>query len=167
MAKVDWITWKTEPKELINLEKVEASLINKLLELNNITNGISDTIKVEIEKGGLSKESLTLKNESPNNVMANKILKELDNIRTMSDKLSNKIRNQVASQKELEKEQLITVIEEKIDEQEKILQNTMSLRDRISTSNNVVNIDDVNSIITATNEKITMLKERLNKAKAI
>ena len=97
MAKVDWITWKTEPKELINLEKVEASLINKLLELNNITNGISDTIKVEIEKGGLSKESLTLKNESPNNVMANKILKELDNIRTMSDKLSNKISYQMVT----------------------------------------------------------------------
>ena len=167
MASVDWITWKTESKELINSEKVEENVIKKLTDLNNITNNIYDSIKVEAEKGGLNKESLSINGESPSNIMANDILNKIENIKSLTDKLSNKIKSQVTEQKEIEKEQLVNAIEEKIDEQERILQNTIALRNKITTNNKVVDINEVNNIISATNEKIIMLKERLEKAKAI
>ena len=51
--------------------------------------------------------------------------------------------------------------------QEKILENTKALKDRLSTSNNLISSNDVNNVISATEEKITMLRERLEKAKAI
>ncbi|MBQ6497431.1 MAG: hypothetical protein IJI58_01800 [Bacilli bacterium] len=167
MASVDWITWKTDAKELINSEQIEEVLTKKANVFNNSINNVYNSIKIETEKGGLNKESLSINGESPSNIAANKILKRIENIKVLMDKFNNKISTQVAEQKKIEKEQLITAIEEKIDEQERILQNTMSLRNRISTNNQVVDINDVNAIINVTNEKIAMLKERLEKAKAI
>ena len=167
MASVDWITWKIGAKELINSEQIEEVLTKKANVFNNSINNVYNSIKIETEKGGLNKESLSINGESPSNIAANKILKRIENIKVLMDKFNNKISTQVAEQKKIEKEQLITAIEEKIDEQERILQNTMSLRNRISTNNQVVDINDVNAIINVTNEKIAMLKERLEKAKAI
>ena len=167
MAKVDWITWKTDPKELINSDKVEKVLNEKTNEINTIMDDIFTNVKVEIEKGGLNKDALSLNGDSPNNIYGNKILDKIEEIRVSMDKLKNKITSQAEEQKKCEKEQLISSIEEKIEEQEKILQNTMNLKSRIVSGNNVVDSNEVDSVIESTNEKIEMLKERLEKAKAI
>ena len=75
--------------------------------------------------------------------------------------------DQANKQKQVEKEQLITAIEEKVIEQQKILENTKALRDRLTANNGLISSNEVESIIHTTEEKITMLKERLERAKAI
>lgn len=167
MSKVDWITWKTDSKELINTEKLNSDLNEKISELNSILDNISNNLKVEAEKGGLSKEALTISSESPSNEVANKIIDKIESIKGITNQLKGKVINQANEQKEIEKKQLIEVIEEKIVEQEKILENTKGLKERLTTGNSLVSNSDVNNIIMATEEKITMLKERLEKAKAV
>lgn len=167
MSKVDWITWKTDSKELINTEKLNSNLNEKISELNSILDNISNNLKVEAEKGGLSKEALTISSESPSNEVANKIIDKIESIKGITNQLKGKVLNQANEQKEIEKKQLIEVIEEKIVEQEKILENTKGLKERLTTGNSLVSNSDVNNIIMATEEKITMLKERLEKAKAV
>lgn len=167
MAKVDWITWKTEPKELINGENIKTDINKRITEFNTIIDNIYSNIKEEMDKGGLNKDALSINGESPNSVSANKVLTKIEVLKETTNKLTNKIVVQVEEQKEIEKKQLITAIEEKIAEQEKILENTKALKDRVAASNSLINSNDVNNIIIATNEKITILKERLERAKAI
>ncbi len=167
MAKVDWITWKTNTDEIINIEKVNNLLDKDIADLNNIIDNVYDNIKSEVDKGGLNSDSLSLNGESPSNVMANNILNNITEIRTIINNLSNKMSNQVLEQKKIEKEQLVTTIEEKIKEQERILENTKLLRNRISAGSDVVNMNDVNNVISSTKEKLEMLYDRLEKAKAI
>ena len=167
MAKVDWITWKTDPKELINKDKIETELNKNISNLNGIVDNISSNLKIEIDKGGLNKEALTISGESPNNEMANRMIKKIEKIKETTTRLNNKIMSQVEEQKIIEKGQLVEAIEKKLAEQEKILENTKALKDRLSTSNNLISSNDVNNVISATEEKITMLRERLEKAKAI
>lgn len=167
MAKVDWITWKTNTDEIINIEKVNNLLDKDIADLNNIIDNVYDNIKSEVDKGGLNSDSLSLNGESPSNVMANNILNNITEIRTIINNLSNKMSNQVLEQKKIEKEQLVTTIEEKIKEQERILENTELLRNRISAGSDVVNMNDVNNVISSTKEKLEMLYDRLEKAKAI
>ena len=167
MAKVDWITWKTEPKELINGENIKTDINKRITEFNTIIDNIYSNIKEEMDKGGLNKDALSINGESPNSVSANKVLTKIEVLKETTNKLTNKIVVQVEEQKEIEKKQLITAIEEKIAEQEKILENTKALKDRVAASNSLFNSNDVNIIISATNEKITILKERLERAKAI
>ena len=167
MAKVDWITWKTDPKELIDKEKIESDLNNKTTEINSIMDNLSNSLKLEVEKGGLNKESLHINGETPGNEVANKILNKIEVIKNINTKLNNKIMDQANKQKQVEKEQLITAIEEKVIEQEKILENTKALRDRLTANNGLISSNEVESIIHTTEEKITMLKERLERAKAI
>ena len=144
MAKVDWITWKTETNEIIDSEKVNNTLNKSVTDMNSILDTVYNNVKTEVDKGGLDTESLNLNGESPSNVVANKVLKNIEDIRTIINRLNNKVNNQVLEQKKIEKEQLISSIEEKIKEQENILSNTDNTR-----------------------EKIKMLYERLEKAKAI
>lgn len=167
MSKVDWITWKTETNEIIDTEKVGNTLNKSVTDVNNIIDTVYNNVKNEVDKGGLDTESLNLNGESPSNVVANKVLKNIEDIRTTINKLNSKVNNQVLEQKKIEKEQLISSIEEKIKEQENILSNTESLRDRLTPDNNMVNANEVNNIINNTKEKIDMLYERLEKAKAI
>ena len=167
MAKVDWITWKTDVTDIINPEKVDNDLNKNISEINSIIDSIYDNVKVEVNKGGLSNTALNLNGESPSNVMADNILKNIEEIRMISNKLKDKINNQVVEQKKIEKNQLVTSIEEKITEQEKILENTEALKGRLTEGNNVVSVAEVDNVINITKEKINMLHERLEKAKAI
>ena len=167
MAKVDWITWKTETNEIIDSEKVNNTLNKSVTDMNSILDTVYNNVKTEVDKGGLDTESLNLNGESPSNVVANKVLKNIEDIRAIVNRLNNKVNNQVLEQKKIEKEQLISSIEEKIKEQENILSNTEALRDRITPDNNMVNANEVNNVINNTREKIKMLYERLEKAKAI
>ena len=107
MAKVDWITWKTDPKELIDKEKIESNLNNKTTEINSIMDNLSNSLKLEVEKGGLNKESLHINGETPGNEVANKILNKIEVIKNINTKLNNKIMDQANKQKQVEKEQLI------------------------------------------------------------
>ena len=167
MSKVDWITWKTDPKELIDSETINRNVNNKISEINSITNNIYENIKSEIDKGGLTDESLSIDGTSPHNTAANRIIKKIDDIKTISEQLKEQINSQVLEQKNSEKEQLIKAIEEKISEQEKILENSISLKNKITASNTTVGIKEVEEIINSTNNRLSMLRGRLEQAKEI
>ena len=59
MSKVDWITWKTNPKEIINPNIIDDNIQDSFNNYNEYMNPlIYDQIKHEIDKGILGKESL-------------------------------------------------------------------------------------------------------------
>ena len=168
MAKVDWITWKTDISEIINPDKILENLNDLFNDYNCYMNSVVyEELNHEVTVGGLDKYSLNIVGTSPANETALNILNRIDDIKTAIENLKNKVYNSAVDQKEIEKKQLINCIEEKILEEEKILSNTVSLRERISTSTEIVDINTVNDIIEVTNEKINKLKERLELAKSI
>ena len=79
----------------------------------------------------------------------------------------NNIKSSTEEQKKLEKNDLIKAIEDKIAEEKKILDNTELLKSRISMSNQVVSIEEVEEIIKISHDKINRLQERLEIAKNI
>lgn len=167
MSKVDWITWKTDTKELIDLETINKNVNNKISEINSITNNVYENIKSEIDKGGLTDESLSIDGTAPHNTAASKIIKKIENIKAISEQLKEQINSQILEQKESEKEQLIKAIEEKVVEQEKILENSISLKNKITASNTTVGIKEVEDIINSTNNRLSMLRGRLEQVKEI
>ena len=132
MAKVDWITWKTDPSEIINPDKVGEKISNIFKDYNCYMNSVVyEGILHEIEKGGLDKMSLNLLGTSPANESAIDILENITEIKEIINSLQEDVLKSAEEQKEIEKNQLIQVIEEKILEEENKLNNTLSLKEKI------------------------------------
>lgn len=168
MAKVDWITWKTDTTEIINpndiIDKIDEIYEDYNCYMNSI---VYEGLKHELTKGGLDPDSLNIVGISPANEYANTIMNRIENIKTTYENLKQKIYINVSDQKQLEKQQLIEAIENKIEEENRILDNTNTLKDKIIKSNNVLDINEVESIIEVTQDKITKLKERLERARSL
>ena len=81
--------------------------------------------------------------------------------------LTNTIKYSTEEQKKTEKNDLIVAIEEKIAEEKKILENTELLKSRITSSNQVVSLEEVEEIIKMSHDKINRLQEKLELAKNI
>ena len=168
MSKVDWITWKTNPSEIINPDKTVEKLSDRFQDYHTyMTTTVYEGIKQEVEKGGLSKASFDIAGVSPANENAIKILNTIDEIKATMNNLKEIIEDQANKQKEIEKEQLIEAIEEKIKEEEKILENTEKLKERLTEENTLITISEVNDMIDNNKERIRRLAERLEAAKAI
>ena len=168
MAKVDWITWKTDTNEIINpsisLDKINDIYNDYDSYMNSI---VYEGIKHEIIKGGLDSDSLNIVGVSPANDSANNIINSIENVKNMMNTLKNEIYLDCLRQKSIEKQQLMIAIEDKIKEEKNILRNTNILRDKILNSNSVLNIEEVDSIIEITNERIRRLEERLENARSL
>ena len=103
MAKVDWITWKTNIKEIINPEKELEEINNNIHKLNNIINqDIYVNVNREKLDGGLNEKSLNLNGISPSSIKTDKILKKLEVVLDDLLKLQNKVKKQALEQKEIE-----------------------------------------------------------------
>jgi hypothetical protein len=168
MAKVDWITWNTDPKEIINPEKRMEKISEIYQDFSNyIHTNIYEVIKQEIQQGGLDKISLNLFGFSPTNEKATSIINRMDEISITYDRLSQNIKKSLIDQKETEKKELIESITEKIAEEQKILENTELLKNRLSSDNNMITKEEIDDIINTCHDKIKRLKEKLEQAKAI
>ena len=168
MSKVDWITWKTNPSDIINPEKIMEKLSDRFQDYHTyMTATVYEGVKHEVEKGGLDKASFDIAGISPANENAIKILNTIDEIKTTMNNLKEEISEQAKEQKKIEKEQLIEAIEEKIKEEEKILENTEKLKARLTEENTLITISEVNDMIDNNKERIRRLAERLEAAKAI
>lgn len=168
MAKVDWITWKTDTNEIINPDKI-INNINEIYDNYNcyMNSIVYEGIKHELLKGGLDSDSLNIVGISPANEYANRILNRIENIKLTYENLKQKIYISTLEQKQIEKQQLIEEIEKKIEEEKKILDNTSNLRNKILNSNNILDIKEVENVIEITQDKITKLKGRLEKARSL
>ena len=164
MAKVDWITWKTNIKEIINPEQELEEINNNIHKLNNIINqDIYVNVNREKLDGGLNEKSLNLNGISPSSIKTDKILKKLEVVLDDLLKLQNKVKKQAFEQKEIEKEQLTNCIKEKIEEQEKVLENTENIKAQVTSQNtDAVSIKELDDILEVTRERIRILKEKLN-----
>ncbi len=167
MALVDWITWKTDPKEIINPDEIITNLEDKYRDYHIYMNSVvKESISHEVQFGGLSQDSLFVAGESPAYDEANIILKQIEEIRFKMDQFKQQVLNDANYQKEIEKQQLITCIEEKIQEEENILNNTINFKNKIQ-NNAYISVSEVEDIIEITKKRINRLKERLDMAKQI
>lgn len=156
MSKVDWITWKTDPKEVINPDKIEEKINEQYQNYESYMNSmIYEQLQNEINGGGLSKDAFQITGISPANELATEIIKSIDEIKNTMDRLKNNVRDVSTKQKELEKDQLIDAIEAKIEKEKEFLKN-MNSKDNSD--------EDVKAL---TNDKIEKLQERLAAAKAL
>ncbi len=168
MSKVDWITWKTNKEEIINPDKIMEDMNNQIQEYNDYMNqNVYERISQEIQMGGLDNVSLNLMGASPANESAIHIMNHIDEIKSIIDNIKTDVYNTTEEQKQIEKEQLQEAIKDKIAEEEQILKNTVQLKERLTTENTFITIQEVDDIIASTNTKIQKLKERLEIASSI
>jgi len=150
MAKVDWITWKTDPSEIINPDIVNEKF-DELFQnyTNHMKPNIYDGLKKEITSGGLSPDSFSVGDLSPANQLSVDILNRIGEIEETVLYLKSTINNVVQEQKEVEKNQLLMAINEKIKSEEElkkhIIQNEYirsNISDRGSNPQDIVYIID-------------------------
>ena len=166
MSKVDWITWKTNRNEIINPGNIYDDINIEIEECNNIINKIEEVLYTEMNNGGLDSSTLSIMGTSPAKEKAMKILSNISELRLMEEKLKNNIYNSAIEQKKEEKEQLIRSIEKKLLEEENILNNKLSIKEKMINSNYTSN-REIENIIDISNERIRSLKEKLDLAKEL
>ena len=167
MAKVDWITWKTNKEEIINPTSI-LNRVNDEIEVNIlINNRIKDIITSEIYRGGLDCSSLNIMGTSPANEKANKILNNINDMQNILERLKTNIYKSTQEQKKTEKQELIDALEAKLLEEEKILNNKLAIREKLDSINTLISQKELDSIITSSNDRINKLKERLDMAKSL
>lgn len=166
MAKVDWINWKTDTKEIINPKSIEEKINELFTNYNTYMNPvIYEEIKHEANKGGLTKESFNVMGDSHANDMANEILNKIDEIKQIMGALKSDIVNLAEEQKQIEKEQLIFEIEKKIKREETVRENALNSEEFKSQILEMgENPEDIISIV---NDRIEKLIERLDIANSL
>ena len=168
MAKVDWITWKTDVNEIINPEKVLEELLTKQEDYQVYMNSVvTENIQYEMKVGGLERNALSLLGDSPAYEKAQEILKRIENIKELIEEMTKEVVLASIEQKKIEKNQLIECIEEKIAEEKNIQKNTLALKERLQGNNSYITEQEVEDILEVTNDRLQRLEERLEIAKSI
>lgn len=168
MARVDWINWKTDPKDIINPEHIQEEIDNRFQEYKkDIYLGIYETLKEEMTSGGLDLLSFNIFGSHPANDKANEIIYKIDNINKKMEIIKKQVYQESLKQKQIEKTQLVSCLEEKILEEEKVLDTMIKLGERAYNNETIIDFDEIESITKDTIEKISYLNERLEIAKNI
>ena len=129
MSKVDWITWKTDSKEIINPDKLTDKINDIYTDFNSYMNPvIYENIKYETINGGLDKSSINIMGATPANEMAINILNNIDEIKSTLENIKLQVENSSSEHKKIEKNQLITAIEDKIAEEKELSKETTNRR---------------------------------------
>jgi len=157
MAKVDWITWKTDPKDIINPKRIEEQIDGYYQNFNSYINPVVyEGIKHEVLNGGLDKASLNIIGYSPANESAINILNDIDEIKSIIENVKRDVIISAEEQRQIEKLQLIEAIKNKIIQEEELKE--ASIR---KEPNRTVEIAELFK------ERIKRLEERLTIAKSL
>lgn len=168
MSKVDWITWNTNPEEILNPDKVLTEIELLFRDYNMYMNAVVyESINHEMKFGGLDENSLTIQGINPAHNKANEIVTKINNIKEEMEQLKSIIRRDLVYQKIIEKQQLIDCLEDKMEEEEKKLENTLLVKEKINPKNSYISLEEVEDIIELTRERIRRIKEKLERAKEI
>lgn len=166
MSKVDWITWKTNPEDIINPDIIVNNIQDNFQNYNTYMNPVVyEQIKHEMYNGVLGKDKIVFMKDTPVNEMAQDIISKIENIKITIDNLLLSVRESAEEQKQIEKQQLIEEIEKKIEvEQDNLNQFTTSevMQQRIIAMGGLP--EDIINIL---EDRINKLKERLEVAKSI
>lgn len=166
MSKVDWITWKTDPSEIIDPKDIENKIDNSFYDYNTYIHPIVyEQIKYELNDGGLTKNSFNIMGKSPARKLAKEIIEDIDIIEKTINNMRSVLSDQALEQRKIEKNQLITSIEKKIESEKIILR---SVNTNIDIKNHIVNIGgNPEDVIDIVNNRIKQLNERLEIAKRL
>ncbi len=166
MPKVDWITWKTDPKEIINPDQIEEDINDCFSQYDSYMNSmVYEQLRSEISKGGLAKDAFNVSGISPANEMSNDIVNAIEEIKHTITTLKEDVRKVASEQKEIEKDQLIEAIEDKL-AKEKILLENIETQEGIQDQIRKLG-DNPNDIIAIIHDRIKKLTERLEIAKEL
>ena len=158
MSKVDWITWKTDPKEIINPDKIKEELEEDYQQYDSYINTmVYEQLMNEIEKGGLTKDAFNISGISPAHEIATEIVNTIDEIRQTMKVLKNDVEDATANQKEIEKQQLIDSIQDKMNKEQELLKQKEFEPDN----------KDLNDSIYIIQYRIKKLQERLEVAQSL
>lgn len=166
MAKVDWITWKTSPEEIINPDIIENNIHDVFQNYNTYMNPVVyEQIKHEINTGILGKDKMIFMSDTPLNEMALEILSKIDEIKSTVDNLVTNVKKSTTEQKQIEKQQLINEIEMKIKNEEETL-NSVMINDNMKSK--IIDMGgNPNDVVYIIEDRINKLKERLEAARAL
>lgn len=166
MAKVDWITWKTSPEEIINPDIIENNIHDVFQNYNTYMNPVVyEQIKHEINTGILGKDKMIFMSDTPVNEMALEILSKIDEIKSTVDNLVTNVKKSTTEQKQIEKKQLINEIEMKIKNEEETL-NSVMINDNMKSK--IIDMGgNPNDVVYIIEDRINKLKERLEAARSL
>ena len=155
MIRLDWITWKTEESELINPEEIVEKLKVRFQDYNSYMNPVvNESIKYEVENGGLNKNAFIINDRSPANEVANKIMSDIQEVKDMTNALIESVRLESQEQRKREVNQLILKIEEKIEKDKKLIENSKDVQQKYLQSSLEETSENIQTIIEITRKRI-------------
>lgn len=162
MIRLDWITWKTEESELINPEEIVEKLKVRFQDYNSYMNPVvNESIKHEVENGGLNKNAFIINDRSPANEVANKIMSDIQEVKDMTNALIESVRLEAQEQRKREVNQLILKIEEKIEKDKKLIENSKDVQQKYLQSSLEKTSENIQTIIEITRKRINLLTRKL------
>ena len=162
MIRLDWITWKTEESELINPEEIVEKLKVRFQDYNSYMNPVvNESIKHEVENGGLNKNAFIINDRSPANEVANKIMSDIQEVKDMTNALIESVRLETQEQRKREVNQLILKIEEKIEKDKKLIENSKDVQQKYLQSSLEETSENIQTIIEITRKRINLLTRKL------
>ena len=168
MAKVDWITWKTDKNEIINPDNIEKNVAEFFSEFDHYINSIAyNELHDEIVTGGLNESAFNVMGVSPANEEAERIIDSIERMNEIVNKIKSDIYKSTIDQKNIEKQQLIDSLQNKILEEENKMNNALKLKDKLQTNSDIISFTDIDDVIQISAERIKVLKERLDVAQTL
>ena len=162
MIRLDWITWKTEESELINPEEIVEKLKDRFQDYNSYMNPVvNENIKHEVEAGGLNKNAFIINDRSPANEVANKIMSDIQEVKDMTNALIESVRLEAQEQRKREVNQLVLKIEEKIEKDKKLIENSKDVQQKYLQSSLEETSENIQTIIEITRKRINLLTRKL------
>lgn len=162
MIRLDWITWKTEESELINPEEIVEKLKVRFQDYNSYMNPVvNESIKYEVENGGLNKNAFIINDRSPANEVANKIMSDIQEVKDMTNALIESVRLEAQEQRKREVNELILKIEEKIEKDKKLIENSKDVQQKYLQSSLEETSENIQTIIEITRKRINLLTRKL------
>lgn len=168
MKKLDWITWKTLESELINPDEIEDKLKDIYKEYNSYMNPVVyETVKYEIDNGGLHKNAFIINHRSPANEVGNKIISDIEEVKELVDKLIKSVKEDAIEQRKIEIKILIKKIEEKIEKDKKLIENSKEAQKKYTDTSLYEASNSIQGVINITQERIDLLTKKIERLSSL
>lgn len=166
MKKLEWITWKTEEYELINPDELVEKLKERYQDYNAYMNPvINESLKYEVAHGGLNKDAFVMNGRSPATEVANKIMSDIEEVKEMTEALIESVRLDALEQRKREVHQLVLKIEEKIEKDKRLIENSKEAQQKYIQSSAPETSESIQTIIDLTQKRINLLMNKLERIK--
>ena len=166
MAKVDWISWRTDPSEIVNPERIDKKISEAFQNYHSyMKTFVSEEIRNDILVGGLSRESYSVSGSFPLYDKACEILDKIEKIDSSIYSFRENIMRCLEEEKKIEKDELIQAISLKIFEDEEILKKA---KDGFVVDSDLLSVGmSRDDFIFSLDERIHKLYEKLDEAKSL